>query len=367
MLEYFTWKKIKAHKEAAASATASTSTAAETVPAGPQEVLSNSDEAFLRQQLEGADEPVVILSGGGDSGSTTPGASPLPPATPAPTPIEGRSATTTGEWSAVGLKNRFGELRRAVSSAAERRKKGKTPVDVKGKGKEPETLKVEKPVAEGVREEDELTAALEGLNLAAENGRVFSMSTETKILLDKFILILKDISNGAPTAYQDLIDLFDNSSKTFEDTFSTLPSFLQKIIKTLPKKMQAKMAPELLRTAAAVSPAAAAEAEALGGMFTLKELVTKPGLLMGMLKSVMNFLKLRFPAALGGTSLAMSMGLFVVLFVLWYCYKRGREVRLEAEASAAAAELLDGVEGGGIEGSSSAPQVIVGDSTRKTA
>lgn len=188
MLEYFTWKKIKAHKEAAASATASTSTAAETVPAGPQEVLSNSDEAFLRQQLEGADEPVVILSGGGDSGSTTPGASPLPPATPAPTPIEGRSATTTGEWSAVGLKNRFGELRRAVSSAAERRKKGKTPVDVKGKGKEPETLKVEKPVAEGgkilqkfgfstrntinedlVREEDELTAALEGLNLAAEN------------------------------------------------------------------------------------------------------------------------------------------------------------------------------------------------------
>lgn len=136
------------------------------------------------------------------------------------------------------------------------------------------------------------------------------MSTETKILLDKFILILKDISNGAPTAYQDLIDLFDNSSKTFEDTFSTLPSFLQKIIKTLPKKMQAKMAPELLRTAAAVSPAAAAEAEALGGMFTLKELVTKPGLLMGMLKSVMNFLKLRFPAALGGTSLAMSMGLF---------------------------------------------------------
>ncbi|KAI5837440.1 hypothetical protein DFP73DRAFT_568096 [Morchella snyderi] len=371
MLEYFAWKKIKAHKEAAAaSAAASTNKTPETVSAGPQEVLSNSDEAFLRQQLESTDdEPVVILSGGGDSGATTPGVSPLPPATPAPTPAEGRPATTTGEWSTAGLKNRFGELRRTVSSAAERRKKGKTLVDVKGKGKEPETFKVENPITEGglVREEDELTAALESLNLAAENGRVFSMSTETKILLDKFILILKDISNGVPTAYQDLINLFDNSSKTFEDTFSTLPAFLQKIIKTLPKKMQAKMVPELLRTAAAASPAAAAEAEALGGMFTLKELITKPGLLMGMLKSVMNFLKLRFPAALGGTSLAMSMALFVVLFVLWYCYKRGREVRLEAEASAAAAELLDGVEGGGIEGSSSAPQVMIGGSTRKTA
>lgn len=150
MLEYFTWKKIKAHKEAAAaSAAASTSTAAETVPAGPQEVLSNIDEAFLRQQLESADEPVVILSGGGDSGATTPGVSPLTPATPAPTPVEGRSATTTGEWSAAGLKSRFGELRRTVSSAAERRKKGKTPVDVKGKGKEPEILKVENLIAEG--------------------------------------------------------------------------------------------------------------------------------------------------------------------------------------------------------------------------
>lgn len=369
MLEYFTWKKIKAHKEAAAASAAAsnTSAAAETVSTGPQEVLSNSDEAFIQQQLEKADdEPVVIFSGEGDSGATTPGVSPLPPApTPAPTPVDGKATTVIGEWSAAGLKNRFGELRRTVSSAADRKKKGKASADEKGKGKE--VLKVEKPITEGVREEDELTATLEGLNLAAENGRVFSMSAETKILLDKFVLILKDISNGVPTAYQDLIDLFDSSSKTFEDTFSTLPSFLQKIIKTLPKKMQAKMAPELLRAAAAASPAAAAEAEALGGMFTLKELVTKPGLLMGMLKSVMNFLKLRFPAALGGTSLVMSLGLFVVLFVLWYCYKRGREVRLEAEAAAAAAELLDGVDGGSIEGSSSTPQVIVGDSARKKA
>jgi len=64
---------------------------------------------------------------------------------------------------------------------------------------------------------------------------------------------------------------------------------------------------------------------------------------MGMLKSVINLLKTRFPMALGGANLAISMGLFVVLFVLWYCYKRGREERLEKERLAA--EALAGGEG----------------------
>lgn len=55
----------------------------------------------------------------------------------------------------------------------------------------------------------------------------------------------------------------------------------------------------------------AAEAEALGGVLpTLKELVTKPGLVMGLLKSVVNLLKTRFPAILGGANLALSMAVF---------------------------------------------------------
>ena len=91
---------------------------------------------------------------------------------------------------------------------------------------------------------------------------------------------------------------------------------------------------------------------------------------MGMLKSVINLLKTRFPMALGGANLAISMGLFggypdlfffppgagggradgsaiVVLFVLWYCYKRGREERLEKERLAA--EALAGGEGAASE------------------
>lgn len=80
--------------------------------------------------------------------------------------------------------------------------------------------------------------------------------------------------------------------------------------------MQSNLTPELLRTAAAVSPAAAAELETLGGVLpTLKELVTKPGLVMGLLKSVVNLLKTRFPAMLGGTSVALSMGIFGMYYV----------------------------------------------------
>lgn len=89
--------------------------------------------------------------------------------------------------------------------------------------------------------------------------------------------------------------------------------------------MQSNLTPELLRTAAAVSPAAAAELEALGGVLpTLKELVTKPGLVMGLLKSVVNLLKTRFPAMLGGTSVALSMGIFGMYYVSFSLYRGAR-------------------------------------------
>ncbi len=132
----------------------------------------------------------------------------------------------------------------------------------------------------------------------------------------------------------------------------------------------------------------AAEAQALGGrgvgasatggglgaaaksFFTptsLKDLVTKPGAVVSLLKAIMNALKLRWPAFMG-TNVLLSLGLFgmsfiyptpsilflsfslllergvgsikltgsiVLLFVFWYCHKRGREVRLEREAKAA--------------------------------
>lgn len=154
MLEFFTWKKVKGHKDATTAEASASSAETKAVPSGPQPVLSQHDEAFLREQLESADdEPVVILSG--DSGASTPVPSPLPTPVPAqaPAPVtEGKVATA--EWTA-GIKSRFGDLRRSVSSAADRRKKGKSPGPEKeekekekgkGEGKGKGTLKVEEEV-----------------------------------------------------------------------------------------------------------------------------------------------------------------------------------------------------------------------------
>ena len=88
---------------------------------------------------------------------------------------------------------------------------------------------------------------------------------------------------------------------------------------------------------------------------SLKDLVTKPGAVASMLKTIMNFLKTRFPAFMG-MNVLWSLALFrkpsllssahaianpcpVLLFVFWYCHKRGRETRLEKERLLTEAEI----------------------------
>ncbi|BCR93720.1 uncharacterized protein AKAW2_10766S [Aspergillus luchuensis] len=194
---------------------------------------------------------------------------------------------------------------------------------------------------EAKQEAEDMTEILERLNLAAENNRVFSISDETRELLRKFTLIFKDLVNGVPTAYHDLEMLLKNGNKQLQSTYSNLPKFLQSLIEKLPEKWTETLAPEVL--AAATEKAsksginvdnvgkAAAAANKMGlKVPSLKELVGKPAALVGMLRSIMAFLRARFPAVLG-MNVLWSMALFILLFVLWYCHKRGREVRLENE------------------------------------
>lgn len=329
-------------------------------------ILSPDDECFLSEELGKLGESDVIFPGCEEaSGATTP-IEPSTPATPAgepevnsttPAPPAGEPevnnttpATSAGEPEVKttektkvlktdelmgAITTRWDDLKRTVSSAAEQHRKKSAEKSAEEAAKKEEKRKLKKAKEKKKvyeRPEDELTDALEQLNLTAEEGRALALSAETKALLGQFTQILKDIGNGAPTAYKDLTSLLDTSSKQLEETFTGLPSFLQKLIKTLP----AKLKPELLQAAAAASPALATE----GGF---KALVTQPGALMTLLKSVVNILKLRFPMVLGANA-ALSMGLFVVLLVLWYFYKRGKEVRLEKEekerlAAAAPAEV----------------------------
>ncbi|KAJ6115594.1 hypothetical protein N7523_006011 [Penicillium sp. IBT 18751x] len=191
------------------------------------------------------------------------------------------------------------------------------------------------------KDQEDMTDILERLNLAADNNRVFSVSDETQELLRKFKLIFKDLINGVPTAYHDLEMLLTNGNRQLQDTYTKLPGFLQKLIEKLPEKWTETLAPEMLAVAGEraaqsginmenVGKAAAAANKVGLKIPSLKELVSKPAAIVGMLRSIMAFLRARFPAVLG-MNVLWSLALFILLFVLWYCHKRGREVRLENE------------------------------------
>ncbi|KAL4794627.1 hypothetical protein BDV19DRAFT_364515 [Aspergillus venezuelensis] len=198
-----------------------------------------------------------------------------------------------------------------------------------------------KDPSETKQENEDMTEILDKLNLAADNNRVFSISDETQELLRKFKLIFKDLINGVPTAYHDLEMLLTNGNRQLQDTYSNLPSFLQKLIEKLPERWTESLAPEMIAVAAERASKsgvnvdnigkAAAAANKMGIQVpSLKELVGKPAAIVGMLRSIMAFLRARFPAVLG-MNVLWSLALFILLFVLWYCHKRGREVRLENE------------------------------------
>lgn len=161
---------------------------------------------------------------------------------------------------------------------------------------------------------------LNDLNLAAVNNHAFSLSKESQELVQKFTVILKDLVNGVPTAYDDLVHLLDDSQGTLAKSYEHLPSFLQKLITQLPTKLTGSLAPELLAVATEAQALDTAAASAAAGGFgaaaksflkptSLKDLVTKPGAVVGLLKTIMNALKLRWPAFMG-TNVLLSLGLF---------------------------------------------------------
>lgn len=173
---------------------------------------------------------------------------------------------------------------------------------------------------ESQKDQEDMTEILEKLNLAADNNRVFSVSDETQELLRKFKLIFKDLVNGVPTAYHDLEMLLTNGNRQLQDTYTKLPGFMQKLIEKLPEKWTESLAPEMLAVASERASQsginmehvgkAAAAAEKMGvNIPSLKELVSKPAALVGMLRSIMAFLRARFPAVLG-MNVLWSLALF---------------------------------------------------------
>ncbi|KAI1741238.1 hypothetical protein F4680DRAFT_416188 [Xylaria scruposa] len=184
---------------------------------------------------------------------------------------------------------------------------------------------------------------LDDLDLSARNNRAFSLSSESAEMARRFTQVLRDLVNGVPTAYGDLVGLIEDRDGVLARNYERLPGGLKKLVAQLPDKLTSSLAPELLAVAAEAQGLDEANKEVAGGSGlkdaakkfltpgNLHDLVTKPGALVGLLKGIVNALKTRFPAFIG-TNVLWSLAVFLLLSMLWYCHKRGREVRLEREA-----------------------------------
>lgn len=181
----------------------------------------------------------------------------------------------------------------------------------------PTNLAVPEPELD--REQADLTRVLDDLNLSARNNTAFALSQDSTELVRRFTLILKDLVNGVPTAVNDLTSLLDDPDGKLAKNYERLPKSLKKLVTQLPQKLSSTLAPELLAVAAEAQGLSKADAAAKGGlkgaakrMFlpkNLAEMVTKPGAIVGMLKGIMNALKLRWPAFIG-TNVIWSVALF---------------------------------------------------------
>jgi len=196
------------------------------------------------------------------------------------------------------------------------------------------------------KEKADLNHVLDQLNLSAVNNKAFSFSDKSNELMQEFVQVLKDLINGVPTAYDDLENLLTRSDKDLSEMYDKMPPFIQKLIKSLPTKMSATVLPGLM-AAASEKPGADGKhlnvstpprSKSKRMMPNLKSLV-KGDMVVTMLKSILNFLKLRFPALLSGTNILVSLAVFLLLFVFWYCHKRGKEVRLEKERVAGQSDV----------------------------
>ncbi|KAK8080627.1 RING-like domain protein [Apiospora hydei] len=358
MLEYFTYKKVKKHRaekaekervesanEDAHQGAASPTPKVISEPVGTP-LLREEDERFL-ERLTSQDPD--------DDESVRP---PLPPRIKTPTiewdsdtesfvSKEGAKGKGKGQYADPKSDGAAGKPKRFATITTLGRNLSQRVRPTANSGLKPENVP---PVTERevIREETDITRILDDLDLSAKNNKVFSLSADSGEMVRKFNLVLKDLVNGVPTAYGDLTALLDDRDGTLARNYEKLPSSLKKLVTTLPNKLTSTLAPELLAVAAEAQGLGAEEAKK-GGLKdaaknfltpkSLQDLVTKPGAVVGLLKGIVNALKVRWPAFIG-TNVIWSLALFLLLSALWYCHKRGREVRLEAEA--AARDPIDG-------------------------
>ncbi|OAA81077.1 hypothetical protein LEL_00622 [Akanthomyces lecanii RCEF 1005] len=343
MLEFFTYKKVKKHnaqkkaKQEAEHARASgdDSTTADEINNGTSKllkgkerddgsgnvdvVLHEDDERFIADLLAEHDGP----------------APPLPPRVDV-SDIDWHSDNEAVIAAEVSKKNEAAakdDAAAKTATSADKKSNRLSMLFTRHKkaedGLKPEDAQL--TVSEAEREKKDLGNVLDRLNLTAKNNKIVPAG-EASALLARFTQVFKDLVNGVPTAVDDLTSLVEDRDGAIAKGFDKLPSSLKKLVTQLPDKLTSTLGPEILAAAAASQGIKADTDDGLKGtakkMFlpqNITELVTKPGAVVAMLRAIVEALKTRWPAFIG-----MNV-LWMLLFVLWYCYKRGRETRLERE------------------------------------
>lgn len=325
MLEFFAYKKFKKHKaekdeksqlqkgkDAVQSGGQSPSAAAHktlSTQEAPPLLLTDDDERFLEQ--------LTVSSLHTENDEEGPGP-PLPPRVKTPDlSWDSDSESFRGPKSkAEGLKadgKAAGKKANRLSLFLRRDKKVSKEGDL-----DPSKLVV--PEREVDHERDDLARVLDNLNLSARNNKAFSLSAESAELVSQFTLVLKDLVNGVPTAVNDLTSLLDDRDGTLAKNYEKLPNSLKKLVTQLPDKL---VGPEVLAAAAAAGGLEQEGSASKGGLKgaakkflvpkNLADMVTKPGAIVGMLKGIMNALKLRWPAFIG-TNVLWSVAIFGTTF-----------------------------------------------------
>lgn len=177
-------------------------------------------------------------------------------------------------------------------------------------------------VAEERKEEQqEVGSILNRLDLSSINNRVVGVSHDTQKLLESFNQVLKDIVNGVPTAYQDLEKLLTERQGQLDKLYGGLPPFLKSLIKTIPVKVYATLAPQVAAAMSAEQANAKSDSKDKKkkkrfSIPSLKSLIGQKGAVAGMLRSIISFLEMRFPALLTGTNVIVSLAVFSKLLFL---------------------------------------------------
>jgi hypothetical protein len=319
MLEYFAYKKYKQTKggekqeetqpppneEATGPAPLdlTAAAAATPLPEGADDAISPVDEAFLTSSLERAAEPVTLrkritsLAGslpnmprlkrskasadktaperGGESSALTKDESPAvseDDIEPSKSEPEAQQTQIMKLLSAFNL-----SLMPGKKDVATKDQKKTADAALKGKKKEVKTLSEK----------------------LGDTFRVQAVSDNTKQLLADFMQILKDIQSGGKLTGQDLKAFFDAHAKDLKAANDSVPGFVKTLVlKLLPISAIPRM-----------------------------EDLAKPGALMSLIKSVLQVLKTRFPAFVGGSVLSV-LSVLIVLLAVWHAYTRGRDERL---------------------------------------